>query len=62
MLTMDPLAIIISGIFLVGGVITILQFIGDRPKREEVQQTIDRSVKPIAENVQYIRDRIDEKL
>lgn len=60
MIQMDPLATIITGISLIGALIVVLKFVSDRPKREEVQNTIDRTVKPIADNVQYIRDRIDE--
>lgn len=60
MITMDPLAISISGIFLLGALIAVMKFVSDRPKREEMQQAIDRTVKPIADDVKYIRERIDQ--
>ncbi|MEW5799967.1 MAG: hypothetical protein AB1728_13280 [Bacteroidota bacterium] len=60
MVTMDPLAISISGIFLVGALIGVLKFVSDRPKREEMQQAIDRSVKPIVDDLKYMRGKVDE--
>ncbi|NUN68828.1 MAG: hypothetical protein HUU02_03860 [Bacteroidetes bacterium] len=60
MITLDPLATSISGIFLIVALIAVLKFVSDRPKREEIQSTIDRTVQPIADDVKYIRERIDQ--
>lgn len=60
MLTMDPLAISIAGIFLIGALIVVMKFISERPKRQEMYDAIDRTVRPIAEDVKYIRERIDQ--
>lgn len=60
MVQMDPLAMTISGIVLIGALIVVLKFVSDRPKRTEMQDAIDRTVKPIADNVQYIREQVDQ--
>ncbi len=60
MYTMDTVGLIVAGLTMIGCLIVVLKFVSDRPKREEVQQMISLNVKPIAEDVRYIRQRIDE--
>lgn len=60
MLTMDPLAVIISGIFLIGGIIGMVKFISERPTRKEMYESIDRVMKPINEELQYQHKRLDD--
>lgn len=43
----------------VGG-IKIMQFISDRPKREEVNMMIQTIVGPLKNDLCYIRDKVDE--
>ena len=45
-----------AGVTLVGGLIVILQFIGDRPKRQEVQDMIDRSIASIVLGITEIKE------
>ena len=60
MITMDPLAITISGLFLVGALIGVLKFISDRPSRIEMYETLDRNIQPILSELKYIRHKLDE--
>lgn len=45
-----------AGVTLVGGLIVILTFIGDRPKRTEVQDMIDRSIASIVLGITEIKE------
>jgi len=60
MITMDSVAVIIAVFGLLGGLIAFVSFVSQRPTREEVNATIDKTVTPIAEDMKYVRSRIDE--
>ncbi len=60
MFTMDPLGMTIAGITLVGGLIVVLKFVSERPKRDEIQQMINLNIQPIMQELKYIRERIDK--
>lgn len=59
MITMDLVAVIIAVFGLLGGLIAFVSFISQRPTRVEMNDAIDKSVKPISEDLKYVRDRID---
>jgi hypothetical protein len=48
------LAFAIGGATLIGGLIVILSFVSDRPKRVEVQNMIDRSIASMAQGITRI--------
>jgi hypothetical protein len=48
-----------SIVAIVVGGIKVMQFVSERPKRDEVNEIIDRAVESLKNDVRYIRDRID---
>lgn len=48
-----------SIVAIVMGFIKMLQFVSDRPKREEVHQIVDRSLEAVNQKVQSIKDNVD---
>jgi hypothetical protein len=60
MITMDTVAIVIGVLGLLGGLIAFVSFVSQRPTRREVNDAIDKTVRPIADDVKYIRERIDQ--
>ncbi len=60
MITMDAVAIIIAVFGLLGAVIAFVSFVSQRPTREEMNSAIDKTVTPIADDMKYVRKRIDE--
>ena len=60
MITMDSVSVIIAVFGLLGGMIAFVSFISQRPTRREMYDAIEKSVEPIAEDMKYVRSRIDE--
>jgi len=53
---MDIIIGVGAGVALIGGLIVILNFVSERPKRVEVQDMIDRSIASIHTGITEIKD------
>ncbi len=60
MITMDTMAVVIGVFGLLGGMIAFVSFVSQRPTRKEMNDAIEKSVEPIADDTKYLRRRIDE--
>lgn len=60
MITMDSVAIVIAVFGLLGGLVAFISFVSQRPTRTEMNTAIDKTVVPIADDMKYVRKRIDE--
>jgi hypothetical protein len=53
---MEVIGGVAIGVTLIGGLIVILSFISERPKRQEVQDMIDRSIASIVTGIVELKD------
>ncbi|KAB2967517.1 hypothetical protein [Zoogloea sp.] len=60
MITMDAFAVVIGVFGLLGGMIAFVSFVSQRPTRKEMNEAIERSSSQLADELKYLRTRMDE--